>query len=360
MAIEVRLLKNEELPLANDFFNKIYKSNRTFAHFKWEFIDCPAGTTIYVAAIDSDIKNEIKIVGIQCAIPLMMVNSEGIQLLTAKSEDTLVDPAYRGQDIFNKMYYLLFEECKKVGIKYIWGFTPAYKPFVKLGFMLNFKSSQLLYVIKPVKAYSYLSSLNPQNKLTDKLKIMGLSSISKLKTLSAVLAPKLPSEIIYEESNFELNLIAKFNATQNKNFLFLLEDKNYISWRIFNNAHNNNYKNLIFKNKNKECIADIIINLRGNVAYIEQQVFVDNINKNYKKAIIQQCIKVLIDLDASIIRFLGFEANLINKNEMDLLLDLGFYKVPRGNWFVWKSLDENYVHQPEQVVLNRLYTQGIM
>ncbi len=360
MTIEVRLLMNEELTHANDFFNKIYKLHRAYEHFKWEFLDCPAGSAIYVAAIDTSIKTKMKIVGIQCAIPLLMITSEGQQILTAKSEDTLVDPEYRGQDIFNKMYNLLFEECKKAGIKYIWGFTPAYKPFIKLGFKLNFKSAQLLYVNKPIAAYHYLSSLNPKNKLIDKVKILGLSFLSKLNSFKSMPFSKLFDEINYKLENFELEIVSKTLFKENTNQLFLYEDREYFNWRIFKNIHNNNYKNLVFRTPDNKCVADVIINTRGTVGYIEQIIFTEILSEKSKKAIIKQCLNVLTNLGVPIIRFLGFEANSINQSEVKLLIDIGFYKVTRGNWFVWKSLDNNFNHEPENIVLNRLFTQGIM
>jgi len=357
MAIEVRLLKRDELKLANDFFNKIYRSNRTYAHFKWEFIDCPAGESIYVAAIDTALVNEIKIVGIQCAIPLYMIDSAGEKILTAKSEDTLVDPDYRGQDIFNKMYQLLFDSCRQAGIKYIWGFTPAYKPFVKLGFELDFKSSQLLYVHQPIAAYRYLSGLNPKNKLIDKGKILALSLLSKIHTFKR--SKFNAHEFTCEQGRFQFaNVYAQGPCTSGS--LYLFQDEAYMHWRIFNNAHHNQYKHLIFKNKKGEKVADVIINVRSAVGYIEQLVFAKNLQAQQQRAIINESIKKLIDSGVALIRFLGFEANEINRAEVKLLLEVGFYQVHRGNWFVWKSLDERYNQESTKVVLNRLYTQGVM
>lgn len=194
MSIVVRKLSLEELPLANTFFNRIYHSKRSFSDFEWEFVNGPAGPAIYIGAVDTTIKEETKIVGIQCAIPLKMLASNGEEILTAKSEDTLVDPDYRGLGIFDKMYQLLLEKCKQLGVKYIWGFTPAYKPFVRVGFKLHFKSSQLLYVQNPLKAFRYLAQLNPENQFIDKFKIMGLCILSKALTAKSILYNRNYSE----------------------------------------------------------------------------------------------------------------------------------------------------------------------
>src|SRR6478609_6485041 len=115
MPITIRLLQDHEVELANIFFNKVYQTNRPIENFKWEFLNGPFGKAIYTIAVDDSTTTHTKIVGIQCAIPIELISSKGKIVLTAKSEDTLVDPSYRGQKIFERMYELLFEECKKAG-----------------------------------------------------------------------------------------------------------------------------------------------------------------------------------------------------------------------------------------------------
>jgi GNAT superfamily N-acetyltransferase len=181
MAIEIRLLQDDELYFANRFFNETYKTNRSDKDFTWEFLNGPAGKALYVAAIDTAVTDRLKIVGIQCAIPLEMMCNDGTIILTAKSEDTLVDPAYRGQKLFERMYDLLFQASRDRGIKYIWGFTPAVKAFERIGFEIPFQASQALLVKRPLEASKYLSSLNAKNKRLDRLKILLLCFASYLK-----------------------------------------------------------------------------------------------------------------------------------------------------------------------------------
>jgi len=358
VAIIVRLLEEHELHLANTFFNKIYNTNRLQKAFDWEFIDCPNGKAIYVAAIDDSILTETKIVGIQCAIPLMMLTSKGNKILTAKSEDTLVDPNYRGQDIFNKMYYLLFEECAKVNIKFIWGYTPAYKPFVKLGFNLDIKVQQL-FVIKPLQAFHFLTSLNSKNNFSSKIKILCLCFASKL----------LSTKLVFQRKyNFNFSIstdIIESFTTQNSYFnndeneqLFLLQNQEYFDWRIKNNLYSNSYESIDFIDENKNKSAQIIINKKGNVGYIEQVLFDNQLLKKEKLEILNTSVKILCKKDISLIRFLAFDANPTNKLEVELLQHIGFIKINRGNWFVWKGLDEKINFSPNAVIQSRLYTKG--
>jgi len=356
MSIVVRKLSPEELPLANVFFNRIYNSKRSFSDFEWEFVHGPAGPAIYIGAIDTAIKEETKIVGIQCAIPLKMLAPNGSEILTAKSEDTLVDPEYRGLGIFDKMYMLLFEECKELGVKYIWGFTPAYKPFVGVGFKLHFKSSQLLFVQNPLKAFRYLTQLNPKNRFIDKFKIMGLCMLSKALTIKAKFYNHKKKFTINSNADFELNI----DPSSNNELLNLHENSKFVHWRIIDNPYNS-YRSIVFSNSANETVANVIVNNRTTVGYIERMLFSKNLSDSEKRGILAHCFSVLEELKLPpLVRFLGFEGNEVNKSEITLLREIGFFKVNRGTWFIWKSLDENYNHQPEDVFLNRLFSQGVI
>jgi hypothetical protein len=358
MAVIVRLLAKDELPLANNFFNHIYNTNRSIEAFNWEFVTGPFGQAIYLAAIDTDFKNEIKIVGIQCAIPLMMITSSGEKILTAKSEDTLVDTNYRGQDIFNKMYDLLFDECKNADIKYIWGFTPAYKPFVKLGFNLDFKAQQGLFVLKPIGAYRFFKALNPKNKVKDKIKIFVLQILSKLITAKNSFVKKTAYRTsISNIFNSQLIIKNNFHLSSNTS-LFLYEDDKYFKWRISDNKYLNHYQNIDFIDKSGVVCANVIINKRNNIGYVEQILFDKNVSTDDKKSIVKETINQLKHQGVDAIRFLAFDANYTNKTEIEILKSIGFVILKRGTWFVWKSLDENYSYPSESVLLSRLYTQG--
>src|SRR5947207_3116997 len=102
MELEIRLIRPEEYTFANDLYNTVYGSKREFSRFEWEFLHAPFGKAIYVVAIDKN-KSGNPVIGTQSAIPIILLNSKGDEILTAKSEDTLLDPSYRGKKIFEKM-----------------------------------------------------------------------------------------------------------------------------------------------------------------------------------------------------------------------------------------------------------------
>ncbi|HPM32227.1 MAG TPA: GNAT family N-acetyltransferase, partial [Chryseolinea sp.] len=273
MAITIRLLQNQEVELANTFFNKVYQVNRPIENFKWEFLDGPFGKAIYVIAVDETSITTTKIVGIQCAIPIELISSKGKIVLTAKSEDTLVDPAYRGQKIFERMYELLFDECRKSGIQYLWGFTPAQKAFERIGFEIPFKAEQALLVFNPLKAYYYLKSLNAKNTSVDKLKILGLSILSWIKGFNRYF-------ISLKDSDLREVLIRKKNdvfqtSYSDKDYFTLNETDGYMKWRIDQNPFQNGYS-CFQLHKNEKVSIDVILNVRANVAYLEQMFSCQN------------------------------------------------------------------------------------
>lgn len=351
MAVTVRLLTDNELPLANDFFNRIYKTNRSLKNFEWEFVNGPAGKAIYVGAVDATTGS---VVGIQCAIPLEFIKSDGTIVLTAKSEDTLVDPAYRGQKLFERMYELLFSECKNAGIKYIWGFTPALKAFERIGFSAPFRTSQALLSVNPLRAYKHLSNLNTSNKFKDKFKIFGLSWLSFIKQAGRTGGD---GKILLKESaHYDKDEILK-SFYGDGHFFFVRQNTSYNQWRLELNPFGNEYHTLLFE-KNGNTVADAIVNVRSGVSYIEQVLFSKHLSDTECTSVIRQLIQFLRSKQTPLIRALCFAHNEDGKRMIRLLKKAGFTYLDRGNYFVWKSLDVNEAVSVPSLFLSRLFTQG--
>lgn len=352
MSIVIRLLQPQEYPLANDFFNATYKTNRSLKDFEWEFNQGPFGSAIYVVAVDTDVTDRVKVVGIQCAIPISLINAAGERVLTAKSEDTLVDPAYRGQKIFERMYELLFDSCRKANIKYIWGFTPARKAFERIGFDIPFQAHQALMVMNPRKAYAYLSRLNPQNKGIDKLKIAGLTFLSRLASRVVANPPDLE---IRREAFYDKQHTLKALVPDAKMF-FLDMTTEYLEWRLKRNPFGNNYDNYHVMQHGK-LVADALINTRlPRLGYIEQIIFRQGLSESDKQKIIGVVVREL-KYKVDLIRVLCFDTNDALIDQEQLFKKSGFIILKRGGFFVWKELEPAGLH-PNELFLSRLFTQG--
>jgi GNAT superfamily N-acetyltransferase len=356
MAVEIRLLQNHELQLANNFFNRIYKTDRSIENFTWEFINGPKGKAIYIVAIDTAIQTHTEIVGIQCAIPLELMDARGNAVLTAKSEDTLVDPKYRGQKIFERMYDTLFEQCRKSGIYYIWGFTPALKAFERIGFQAPFKTQQGIMVFKPLKAYTFLKNLNTSNTFFSKLKILGLSFASLLIGTKRIFVPS--SQYVMRQVQFDSkeSIVKDFYA--GKENYFIKQDLRYQEWRLIENPFKNNYINYQFSDATDKIVADILINIRQRVSYIEQVYIHSDLKPSVARQFLKQIIGDLRQANAPLIRTLNFDTNLELSTQIELLKSVGFIILKRGNFFVWKSLDAADRIDPKKLFLTRLFTQG--
>ncbi|CAN5386290.1 hypothetical protein BH11BAC2_BH11BAC2_16660 [soil metagenome] len=354
MAISIRLLTESDHIQANRLYHTVYKKDRKDSFFNWEFVDAPFGSAIYVGAFDGD-----KLVGTQAAIPMQMINAAGELMMMSKSEDTLLDPAYRGQGLFNKMYDLLFRECERLGIKAIWGFTYAKKPFLNIGFKIPFDSISGVLVINPLNSYRYLSNLNSLNKTKDKIKIAGLTFISFAKGILGG-REKIPEGYSIDEECLEdkATLIKQFLSKENNNWM-LNEDRKYCEWRIVNNPYSNNYREITIKNKEGIICGNLIYNIRSEgVAYICQMIYDSADYINVLRAMITAAI-ILIKKDGrtSIIRFWGFKHTQLHKDEVIALESAGFYFARKGTGFVVKGLT-GIDSDTFNIQLSRIYTQG--
>ncbi len=357
MAIEIRLLENNQYELANNFFNNVYKTNRTIENFRWEFVDGPEGKAIYVIAVDTSETSFVKIAGIQCAIPIELMNADGSYILTAKSEDTLVHPDYRGQKLFEKMYALLFYECKKAGVKYIWGFTPAVKAFERLGFEIPFQTTQALLVFKPFQAFTHIKKLNTQNKFFDKFKILGLSTLSFISGLKRLFVNESKKQLTEVSlTNNKESIIRTFY--KQKSYYFLRENEAYLNWRLLKNPFGNQYTNLQFGQTQTSPEADILFNIRAEVSYLEQMFFSPTLDVKAQLQILRKALKKIQRTGVSSVRVLCFENNEEMLNQINLLKKIGFVYLKRGSHFVWKQLQEENTISAHRIFFNRLFTQG--
>lgn len=360
MAIEIRLLKDEERKYANDFHLKIYQHGRTLEQFEWEFFSGPCGKAIYVVAVDTEKGDENRIVGTQCAIPLQMIDGNGQVILTAKSEDTLIDPAYRGRNIFERMYELLFEKCREAGILYIWGFTYVKKPFQKVGFQIPFSATQGVLVNKPFLAFKFLKGLNQNNRLKEKIQIGGLCMISYFKTLFTSFGNFHEGYTCVEGILKNKNALQKIAIQERSDLFFLDQNEKYTSWRISDNPFSNRYTELNLLNPDGARVGNLLCNIRPEGhGYICQTFFNPDVPRKIRRIFINKAINHLRKQGAFIIRYWGFKTNLINLEEARIMASSGFTIIDKGVPFVWKDLSVmEGAKKPGNILLSRIYTQG--
>jgi hypothetical protein len=350
--IEIRLLQESDIDSINELYKRSYGLERTKEKFAWEFIQGPAGPAIYIVAL-----KDSTIIGTQCAIPLYLKSPEGELILSAKSEDTFVDAAYRGQSIFEKMYELLFEECSKRSIHYLWGFTYAIKPFKKINFEIPFEANFGLIAINLSQSYKLLDSLKAKRPMLEKVKLRLLVTASwtnfKLRSLLVFNSDKQNTTI---STNPPSDLNSLLQSENEKNF-YLNQDKNFLSWRLLNNPYNEHvYYSL--KDLDGKLIGNIVCSIHDKkVAYIMQLAFAKNLSQSARLLFVSYVLRQLSKKEV-LIRYWGFENTNEGISEIALLKQAGVTFTKRGISFVWKEMAQSFPVRPEDFRLSRLASQS--
>lgn len=351
--ISYRRALKSDYPAINDFYNRIYGRNRSMEEFEWEFHNSPAGPSVYIVAVDDS-----AIVGTNCVIQIDLIHSDGGHILSGKSEDTLVDPNYRGKRIFANIYEKLIEECKNEGIEVIWGFTPVDKAFKKIGFDIPFSNTQSLAVLNVTEAFRYLSHLNPKNVFFDKLKIFGLTVMSKFKVSAATRSKDKTVQLIERKGPANLDEVIVDELSCMKGGLAINQGTAYQKWRYSDNPHLFDPHYLEFS-RNDEPIGYASVNITTDkVCYISEVKFHLNVDDDSRKSAVQSLLVYIKDKGACLVRNWHFGTNQIGKREIRVFEQSGFTILHRGSHFVWMDLT-NSAANPSNFILTRAATQGL-
>lgn len=353
--VTYHLATEEDYLRLNDFYNRIYGRKRTLEQFRWEFQDCPFGASIYVYAED-----EGKIVGTNCAIPFDLIKADRTIIRSAKSEDTLVDPEYRGQNIFYNIYQFLFEKCEEAGIQVIWGFTSAKKPFEKVGFEVPYEHIQSLGVNRYLSAWSYLSSLNPKNGIVEYIKIFGLTLFAHTKLIFRAKLSPISNYVVTENNEISKGAgkLLEANLVANKSLFAINQTEEFQNWRVY---HNPNYSKMMtfgyYTPEKKLRGLIVMIPNADNVAYVVQSSFHPEVPLTDRSGMILYASDRARDKGISLVRNWEWATNSVNKQEIEAYDQAGHFVLDKGIGLVWKKLDDIDI-KPENFLLSRIASQG--
>lgn len=348
--ITYRLALDSDINRINEFYNKVYKKNRTYEQFYWEYNSAPAGKAIYVIA-----ECDGQVVGTQCAIPMYTISHDNKESLTAKLEDVLVSPDHRGRNIFGSMYQFSIEECRRQNMVFIWGFAYLNKEYKKIGFDIPYKNTMGFITLDPVKSARYFYSLTATKNTMAYAKILGLSYYSYFKfgLLGIGKKPALDLQVKEVEYNGP-----DFNYIKYKDLYGLKLDKAFIDYRINTNPYSKNYKTVSWY-KDGALKASMVYNItKQNVGFIIHVYFDNTLSEKESSEFVKQVI-LSPDLKKCIlIRFWGFTHNAQNAEEVALLKKNHFIFLDRGISFVGLRLKKDVEINFSNFVLSRMASQG--
>lgn len=369
MPLETRLLNDSEYKAVNDFYNSTSHIGRpapsiprSYSDFCWEFIACPNGKALYAGAWEIEEGKDPVLVGVQSVIILKMISADGAQSLCAKGEGTLIDIKaiikFKKTDILRELFDILIVECQKKGVQFLWGFNNIPASYHRLGFENPFKSYHGTLVLKPFKAYQNIVSLRSKKSALDNFKIAVFSGLSSLLSIQRTfLLSKINSYSVRSEIDENQTLFQK--AASAGELIFLLQDEEYLKWKISQNPYPITYRSYQFTDANNSLMAQIICGIQKDVAFIEQTLFDKQLDKKTIRSFLKSILRSLKKENICLVRYTGFRQNDMNAREMDLLKSLGFIFTGKGEWFTFKNLSDHSDLRPENIYLSRLYKQGV-
>jgi Acetyltransferase (GNAT) domain len=351
------LLDDDNRNEAVSFYNEVYQVQRTRQNFDW-LMAGPAGKTVYVVARDT--KNGNQIVGLQCAIPIFMANNVGKKVLTAKSDDTLVHPAYRGRKIFKYMYELLFDMCQKAEIEYIWGFTEAEEPFKAVGFDTPYPICKSYFMVSVRAAFKNIISTNPNDK-SHHFRALSFVLLANIKSIKHFFLIKKLTKFSIDSvwiNDLETLLRSHYNTHQDL-FFIPFKEQNYLEWRILKAPSTDRFRAFTLRDMDKILRGYIVFSIdMDNVAQLMFELYDEKLCEADILSFLAYSIKCVSDEKVAMIKTWNFDTNACNKKAMSRHSKVGFWHIRRGMSLVWKKLGNEAPLEVNNVNFNLLASLG--
>lgn len=337
-------------------FINTYRGNLTSLEaFRWQFSHIPE--QIVVTAI---MEEEEKIIGSQSMMPIE-IHTPKEKLISAKSENTYLDPSLRGKRMFAKIFAYAWDLCQQKNIHVVWGFTPALKAFARVGFEVyeNCLISSLLYTKVPPLRKILADKKGPSvlvgmlNYFFILFTVFYLNLILFFNRFSA----KKQLTVLNEEKNEEDmdNLYAKISE-QYPSIVYIKHSKEYLAWRLDQNPNMEFTRKYFYSGE--KLIGYCFYYMFKGTASISSLAYLD---ENHLKPLIYSLINSLQKDKIPSLIFHGNYENEINKQVFHLLKGLNFRKVNKvGQHFIYMFSDQSTMNVPRQEdwFINNLWTEG--
>lgn len=353
----VKRIGNKDADRFVRFHNRIHNDNRTAEQWIWEYETNHPDHYVFTIMQDGD-----RIIGSQGMIPIHL-NINGDRLLTGKSENSILDPEYRGGSKFQKLYEFAMDECARKGMALIWGFTPAVKVWRdKLNFMVDADCMyEATYITNLSSAISNFRMKNwpLKKKLALSFAAIVCSANASIRHHSlrrktvdgAVIEPELR-----EKSDLE-KLFARLRESD-PNMIFIEPGERYLAWRLKNNPNNDYVTLFLYEGSELKGYCYYYLNREKKTGEITDITFLE------KDAGLMLLARVIADARQHSIGYLTFFGNAKNrliKTVFDLLKKSGFINKKHSNAFVLRNIsfkDGKHISNVENWYMNGLWKEG--
>lgn len=339
-----------------EFHNRYNHDSRGPDNWLWAHGSDPDKLNVFVIA-----KNGAKIIATLGRIPIYL-NIAGRIRLTAKSENALVDPAFRGGALFSKLNEYSLNLCKQNNIQFIWGFTTATKVFRRLGHRIlqNNISSNVAVLNIPISLrYTWSSNKSIKEKVIRSVEFVAMGILCRLKLLFAPIHHD--QYIILPQSKSPEDIIRMYDRIRAKygNLICIHVSEPYLAWRIRNNPFIKYKSYYLYEGKDLRAYAFLNVQNRF-CSYLTDFTF------EHRKWGEQLLSRIIMDLQKNrfgLVVFWGNSSNSLCKQTISLLKTFGFLsrKEPihmTGRNLLLNLTEEEELLNPEAWYINGLWTEG--
>ena len=370
--MNIRLIKSGDESACNDFHNRLFGENRKLSQWRWAFADNTYDKTPTPYAIAED---NGKVVGTQAFIPIRLIDRNGIYW-TAKSEASLVDSDYRGQQLFRKIYDLLFQYAEEHDFASVWGFTAATKALIPLKFAIPGITQQLFMPFSSGSVTPMLGKLSGDGPsgLRDKIKAatlrIGSRSAGMVSAVRVGLASrKLPSGLeirtmrVPDAQAGELcqRFIKQWGGTT------IYRDSKYIKWRLFDNPYVKSIVRGIYEGE--KLLGWVAYTLGDDGLGYLVDMLISSDESRYKSSTLARILLLEAIFGTRNMGATGIRGWRVNQHPFDRLIcrearKLGFYHIKRGRSFVFYTSPTRQVRAGhddfDSWYISRVYTEGVL
>ncbi len=353
---QMKLADSTDAEIVIGFHNKIHNDNRELEQWKWEYETTHPNNYVFSIMLDGD-----RIIGSQGMIPIYL-NIKNQKILTGKSENSILDPEYRGGTKFQDLYEFAMDNCAKKGMALIWGFTPAVKVW----------RNKLNFLVDPDCMFESISITNMSSAISNfkntdwptkrKLALSIAAIISSVNSFFRYHSKGVKGDGIIIEpkmrDNSDIKTLFARLKEKSPNLIFIEPTAEYLAWRLKDNPNNDYITLFLYKGSELRGYCYFYLDKEKKSGEITDITYLD---EETGTILLKRILAEARQHKIGYISFYGNVKNQLISSVFDLQKRLGFIKKKHMNAFVLRNIafeDEKHISAVENWYMNGLWTEG--